>query len=122
MITLCCSGMYFSEEHPVNLAQAVGPGQVASAYRVVGTQRIVVEPGQQRLRVLVQSWNKRRWIIPEQVTSIRYLNGVLRDGDGSWIVACSDLAALVSIEHCLPPEYQHLLTPTSNDWQTLKAG
>jgi hypothetical protein len=92
---------------------------------VVGTQRIFVELGEQRLRVLVQCRSGRRWMIPAQSGSVRYLNGVRRDVDGSWVVACGDLAALASVAHCLPAVYQHLLTPDSDDWQPLgekKAG
>jgi hypothetical protein len=105
----------------VNLAQAIGRGQTNSAYRMVGTQRIVVEWSTQRLRVLVQCWNKRRWMICDQGGGVRYLNGVLRDGDGSWVVAGAGLAALESMAHCLPAAYQHLLAPDSDDWYSLSA-
>jgi hypothetical protein len=104
----------------LNLVQAVGGGQESSAFRVVGTQRIVVEPGVQTLRVLVQCRFGRRWMIPEIDGGIRYLNGVLKEMDGSWIVACGNLEALDRVAHCLPVAYQHLLTPNSDDWHTLK--
>jgi hypothetical protein len=64
-------------------------------------------------------------MLADQGGGVRYLNGVLRDVDGSWVVACGDLAALESVAHCLPTVYQHLLTPDSDDWQPLggkKAG
>ncbi len=117
---LFCLCVSFSEECLVNLVQVIGSSQESGASRVVGTQRIVVELGVQRLRVLVQYRSKRRWMISDPGGSIRYLNGVLRDADGSWVVACADLAALVSVAHCLPAGYQHLLAPESDDWQPLK--
>jgi hypothetical protein len=104
----------------VNLVQAAGLGQECGAYRVVGTRRIVVELDAQRLRVLVQCRSKRRWMISDQGGGVRYLNGVLRDVDGSWVVACGNLATLDSVAHCLPAGYQHLLTPDSDDWQPLR--
>ncbi len=103
----------------MNLAQAVESGQEYGAYRVVGAQRIFVELGVQRLRVLVQCRSRRRWMIPDQGGGVLYLNGVLREVDGSWVVACGTLAALESVAHCLPAVYQHLLTPDSDDWQIL---
>lgn len=104
----------------MDLAQAVRSGQRKSAYRVVGTQRIVVELSAKGLRVLVQCWSKRRWVLPDQGSSIHYLNGVLREADGSWVVACNDLAALDRVAYCLPTGYRHLLVPNSDDWQPLE--
>ena len=115
------SGICFSEECLLNLAQAVGPDQINSAYRVVGTRRIVVEPHAQKFRVLLQCRSHRRWMISDHGGGVRYLNGVLRNGDGSWVVASGDLTALESVAHCLPAAYEHLLTPDSDDWYPLRA-
>lgn len=100
----------------MNLVQAVGRDKESSAFRVVGTQRIVVEASGHWLRVLVQCRRGRRWMLPEMNGGIRYLNGVLKEMDGSWIVACGNLEALDRVAHCLPAAYQHLLTPNSDDW------
>ncbi|GHO50908.1 hypothetical protein [Ktedonospora formicarum] len=100
----------------MNLLQVIRSDSQQSAYRVVGTQRIIVELGEHQFRVLIQYWNRRRWTIPEY-KGVRYLNGVLRDGDGSWVVVCDDLTALSCALSCLPTIYQHLLTPDSDDWQ-----
>jgi hypothetical protein len=113
------------EGYLLNLARAIGASQKSGAYRRVGMQRILVELGMQRLRVLVQCRSKRRWTIFDPDGGIRYLDGVLREMDGSWVVACRDLAALGSVNNCLPAVYQHLLTPNSDDWHPLggkKAG
>src|SRR5690242_20157477 len=107
---------YFSEESLVTIGQAVGLGQGYGAYRVVGAQRVIVELSTQRLRILVQCRSGRRWMIPDPGGGVRYLNGVLREEDGSWVVACGDLAAVECIANCLPVTYQHLLTPDSDDW------
>jgi hypothetical protein len=104
----------------LKLAQAVRSGLEYGAYRVVGAQRIVVELGTQRLRVLVQCRSKRHWMLSDHGGGVRYLNGVLRERDGSWVVACGDLAALESVANCLPSGYQHLLTLDSDDWQPLE--
>jgi hypothetical protein len=58
-------------------------------------------------------------VIPDHPGAVCYLNGVIRDVDGSWIVTCSDLAALDNVAECLPAMYLHLLTPESDDWQML---
>lgn len=104
----------------MKMVQAVGSGRAYGAYRVVGTQRILVELSARRLRVLVQCRSGRRWMLPDPGGSVRYLNGVLKEMDGSWIVACGDLAAVDSVANCLPAIYQHLLTPDSDDWHPLE--
>jgi hypothetical protein len=109
-----------SEELLLNLAQAVRASQELGAVRVVGTQRIVVEVRAQTIRILIQCRWRQRWVIPEMDSSIRYLNGVFREVDGSWIVATGNLAALDSVVSCLPAAYQHLLTPYSDDWHALQ--
>src|SRR5579883_538867 len=93
--------------------------QEPGAVRVVGAQRIVVEVRAQTIRILVQCRRRQRWVIPEMESSIRYLNGVFRESDGSWVVATGNLAALDFVASCLPAAYQHLLTPHSDDWQSL---
>ena len=102
------------------MVQAVRLGQAYGAYRVVGPRRIIVELSAQRLRILVQCRSGRHWMLPDHGGGIRYLNGVLREGDGSWVVICGDLAAVESVANCLPATYQHLLTPDSDDWQPLE--
>lgn len=104
----------------MKLSQVVQAGQEYTVYRVVGAQRILVELSAQRLRVLVQCQSKRGWMLPDQGSGVRFLNGVLREVDGSWVVACGDLAELESIASCLPAVYHHLLTPDSDDWQLLR--
>lgn len=104
----------------MNLVQALKASCQQGAYRVVGTLRILVQFRQQRLRVLVQCRSRRRWMLTDSSGGLRYLDGVLRDRDGCWIVACCDLAALDTVVHCLPAVYQHLLTPDSDDWQHLE--
>jgi hypothetical protein len=109
----------------LNLVQALEVSQEHGAYRVVGALRILVQFGKQKLRVLVQCRSRRHWMLTDSSGGVHYLNGVLRERDGSWVAACGDLAALERVEHCLPAMYQHLLTPDSDDWQTLggkKAG
>ncbi len=103
----------------MNLAQAVEASQERGAYRVVGTLRILVQFGKQKLRVLVQCRNGRRWMLTDSGGGVRYLNSVLRDIDGSWVVEGCDVAALDIVAHCLPAAYQHLLAPDSDDWRTM---
>jgi hypothetical protein len=103
----------------LNLVQAVEASQGQGVYRVVGELRILVQCGNQKLRVLVQRWSRRQWILTASDGGVRYLNGVLRDMDGSWVINYCDIANLDSVAHCLPAAYQHLLTPDSDDWQTL---
>jgi hypothetical protein len=45
----------------LNLAQAVEASQEQGAYRIVGPLRILVQFGNQELRVLVQCRSKRHW-------------------------------------------------------------
>ncbi|HEY0755735.1 MAG TPA: hypothetical protein VGD98_17385 [Ktedonobacteraceae bacterium] len=105
----------------MKLAQVVESGQEARVFRIVGAQRMVVELDAHRLRVLVQYRIKRGWMLADHGNGgVRYLNGVLRDVDGSWIVAGQNLAALERLVNCLPTIYQHLLTPESDDWQILE--
>ena len=123
--TLICNHRFvwvsaYQEEWLLNLVQALEASQEQSAYRVVGALRILVQFGKQKLRVLVQCRSRRHWMLTDSGGSIRYLNGVLRDRDGFWVVACCDLAALDSVANCLPAMYQHLLTPDSDDWQNLE--
>ena len=103
----------------MNLAQAVEVSQEQSAYRIVGTLRILVQRGNQKLRVLVQCYNRRHWMLIDSGSSIHYLNGVLRDIDGSWVMGSCNVADLDAIMHCLPIAYQHLLAPESDDWQII---
>lgn len=103
----------------MKLAQAVEASQEQGAYRVVGTLRILVEYKKQKLRVLIQCLNRRHWILTDSGGGIRYLNGVRRDIDGSWIVDGCDVTALDNVALCFPPAYQHLLIPDSDDWQIL---
>ena len=103
----------------MNLAQAVEASQERSAYRVVGELRILVQFRKQKLRILVQCRSRRHWILTDSDGSVRYLNGVLRDRDGFWVIDGCDIAALDSVAHCLPAAYQHLLVPASNDWQSM---
>ena len=101
----------------MNLIQAIGEGQRCQAYRVVGALRIIVEKNASRIKVQVQCRSGRRWMTTDNGGGVRYLDGVLRDVDGSFVVACSDLSALNAVAQCLPAAYQHLLTPDKNDWQ-----
>lgn len=110
----------YQEECLLNLVQAVEASQKQGAYRVVGKLRILVQFRKQKLRVLVQCRSRRHWKLTDSGGSIRYLNGVLRDRDGFWVVASCDLAALDHVANCLPAVYQHLLTPDSDDWQNLE--
>jgi hypothetical protein len=59
-------------------------------------------------------------MMADQGGGVRYLNGVRRGVDGSWIVTCGDLAVLESMVNCLSAIYQHMLTPDSDDWQPWK--
>ncbi len=103
----------------MNLAQAVEASQERGAYRVVGELRILVQFGKQKLRVLVQCWSRQHWVLADSGGGVRYLNGVLRDMDGSWVINGCDVAALDIVAHCLPATYQLLLAPYSDDWQSI---
>lgn len=103
----------------MNLAQAVEASQEQGVYRVVGALRILVQFGNQELRVLVQCWSGRHWMPSNSGGGVRYLNGVLRDRDGAWVIDGCDVAALNLVMHCLPAAYQHLLAPASDDWQII---
>lgn len=103
----------------MKLAQALEAGQEQSAYRVVGRLRILVQFGKQTLRVLVQCRNRRRWVLTDSSGGVRYLNGVFRDIDGSWVIGRCDVAALDIVAHGLPVAYQHLLALNSDDWQII---
>jgi hypothetical protein len=109
----------FWKEYLLKLAQAVEASQEQSAYRVVGALRILVHCGNQKLRVLVQCRNRQHWTLTDASGGVRYLNGVLRDMDGSWVIDRCDIIALDSVAHCLPAAYQHLLALDSDDWQTI---
>lgn len=93
------------------------PEQVA--YRVVGAMRILVQYRKQELRVLVQCRKSRHWMPIDAGGGVRYLNGVLRDMDGSWIIAGCGVAALDNVASCLPTAYLHLLALDSGDWHIL---
>lgn len=103
----------------MNLAQAVEASQERGAYRVVGELRILVQFGKQKLRVLVQRRSRQHWVLTDSGGGVRYLNGVLRDMDGSWVIDGCDVAALDIVVHCLPATYQHLLASYSDDWQSI---
>lgn len=103
----------------MKLAQAVEASQEQGAYRIVGALRILLRFGNQELRVLVQRRDRRHWMLTDSGGGVRYLNGVRRDEDGSWVINRCDHAVLGIVAHCLPQEYQHLLAPESDDWQML---
>jgi hypothetical protein len=107
------------EAYSLKLTQALEASQEQCAYRVVGTLRILVQRGQQKLRVLIQCRKRRHWMLADVSGGVRYLNGVLRDVDGSWVIGCCDVAALDSIASGLPATYLHLLALNSDDWQSL---
>lgn len=77
----------------MNLAQAVEASQKQGAYRIIGTLRILVQFGNQELRVLVQCRSRRHWRLIDSGGGVRYLNGVRRDLDGSWVMDSCDSAA-----------------------------
>ncbi len=113
------SNFLLIEEYLLKLTQAVEASQEHGAYRVVGTLRILVQWRKQKLRVLVQRRNGRRWMLTDSGGGVRYLNGVLRDMDGSWVIDGNDVAALDSVALCLPVAYLRLLAPDSDNWQTM---
>lgn len=100
----------------MKIAQALGSGKRPVAYRVIDKQRILVERETNQLRVVVQRRVGQCWLLSDALEGVRYLNGVFKDSDGSWIVAGCDLALLSCIGDCLPAKYQHLLTVSSDDW------
>lgn len=104
----------------MKLTQALEESQGQGVYREVGGLRILVQVGKQALRVLVQCRNGRHWVLTDSRGGVRYLNGVLRDSDGSWVIGRCDSAALNIVVHALPVAYQHLLALDSDDWQAIR--
>jgi hypothetical protein len=103
----------------LKLTQAVEASPEQVAYRVVGALRILVQYRMQKFRVLVQCRKRRHWTLTDSGGGVRYLNGVLREMDGSWVIDGCDVAALDNIARCLPAAYLHLLALDSGDWQAL---
>ena len=105
----------------LNLIQAMEAShEQCAAYREVGTLRILVQREKQKLRVLVQCRSRQQWMLTDSGGGVRYLNGVLRERDGSWVISGCDSAALDLVAHCLPIAHQHLLAPYNDDWHSIR--
>ena len=110
------------EEQELNLGQAIAASDTHLACRVVGDLRVIVDRRQVPLKIHIQRRSKTHWIIDDDGGGIRYLAGVLRDAAGSYSCASDDLTCVSQIQACLPPRYQALLLPDSNDWQAMESG
>ena len=112
------------KEIALNLEQALASSRHRLACRAVSDRRVIVARGQELLAIHVQRRSKRRWIAADDGGGVRYLAGVLRDGMGRYLYLCplDDLSDIDQIRTLLPPSYQALLIPTSDDWHAIERG